>query len=428
MAAVIHHPQPWSPPTEGHKRGHSASAISFRVSDLEKQQEQQSSVAADVPPSPTSAGHSINLKPYWRKLSLSQRDNSNVVDLSRSYAENQSIAGLAFFDESRSASDLAFSPSGAARSLHKRSTSNNSNFSISSGQQRPTAPYAYPMRHTPRPYTPPIARSYTANSSGNSDASDEADDIMSDEDFRSRQRAFDPSRRSGSIGSLPIVNPQPYQSYSNSSLTRLNNVSNSSLPTSRSRGDTMRSVDTVPSSRTSMERAIGFFNRSTSAGGKAGVDEPVDAASRAATIQAARMAYAEREEAKERKAEKEHLKQQGKAERKKRMKEERTRRKSESGAPTGTGASAGAGGVTTAITGTDEKLGFVGRAYDDYEPSHTRSLPYHVPTVQAAIDTRPNAPPKPVASSSVKSRWLGFVAWFRTRLLRMKRKLKESEK
>jgi hypothetical protein len=403
MAALLQHPhQPWSS-NQPHK-GHSPTAATFRVRDQENP-----TLAAASPPSPTSAGHSINLKPYLRKLSL--RDSSNAVDLSRSYAENQNVPGLAFYDEARSSSDLAF----ATTSRHQRSTSNQSNFSVSSAQQhRPTAPYAYPMRHTPRPYTPPIARSYT----GNSEASGQVDDIMSDDEIRIHHRPFDLSRRSGSIGSLPTA-PHPYHSYSNSSLTRLNNVSQTSLPTSRSRGDTMRSIDTVPSSRTSLEKTLGFFRTGTSLTNKH--DDYIDqAAAQAANIQAARVAFAERKQAKERKAEKEYLKTQDRAERRQRQKEERTRRKSETSLTAST---------TAGAPVVDEKLGFIGRAYDDYEPAHSRSLPVKTTTAVAATpETRPHLTSKKSTTSSVKSTWLGFLAWFRTRLLRMKRKLNKNNR
>jgi hypothetical protein len=226
---------------------------------------------------------------------------------------------------------------------------------------------------------------------------------MAEEDFGYRPRADYTKRRSGSIGSLPVAPQHIVQLHSSSSLTMLNtsNYSESSLPslpTSRSRGDTLRSIDTVgTSSRTSMEKGVSFIR------GSSHKDEPLDAAARAAQINAARIAFAEREEAKERKA----MRQLEKVNRKRQLKEERSRRKSESNSTNG--------------SASDEKVDFVGVAYTDYTPAHTRTLPQHVPTTAGTIpklERRGTA-----ASKSMKSRWLNFLAWFRTRLLRMNKKM-----
>jgi hypothetical protein len=168
----------------------------------------------------------------------------------------------------------------------------------------------------------------------------------------------------------------------------------------------MRSIDTIQtSSRTSMDKAMSFIR------GGPGKDE-IDPSVRAAHIAAARQAYAEKEEAKERKAEKEYLKQQDRANRKRQQKDEQLRRKSE--------------GSTGRPHLHNEKSELVGKAYTDYSPAHTRTLPKHVPTTTATTATgvRPGQSKPSVANSSMKSRWLAFMAWFRTRLLRMGRKMR----
>ncbi|KAF2664022.1 hypothetical protein BT63DRAFT_98938 [Microthyrium microscopicum] len=397
MAAVLPPNTNWPPHSHPslHRRtqSHSSSVVSFQEK-VDQHDTEQLPVLS----------HSIKIKPYLRKLSL-RDNNSNNLDLSRPTAENESLAGLGYYDESRSGSELAFTPivTTASRSRHQRSASNTSTFSTSSSQ-RPSVPT--PFKHTPRPYTPPIAatRSYTASSLLSSSDSVEAEDIMADEDFRFRQRAFEhTTRRSGSIGSLPAV-PQTIHMHSSSSLTRLNgsNISQSSLPsvpTSRSRGDTMRSVD---SSRGSMDKAMHIFR-----GGK---DEPLDPATRAANIMAARIAYAEREEAKERKAEKEYLRQQN-------------RRRNHERPPRGRSESA-----TTGSSSQNEKMQFVGKSYDEYTPAHSRTLPKHVPTTTTSAATnvqniRSGRSAQPGKSKTLKSRWLGFMAWLKTRLLRLGKKM-----
>jgi len=394
MASVINPSFAWTPYTQSPlTKPHETSspATSIREKQIDDDLDQ-------LPSSPTQS----KFKPYLRKLSF--RDQ-NLIDLSRPSAENHSLTGIGFYDEPRSPTDIVFAQA-AAKSRHQRTTSNNSNFSIGSAlppHQRPRAPYTIPFQHTPRPYTPPISRSYTASSLLGSDGSGEAEDIMAEEDFGYRPRADYTKRRSGSIGSLPVAPQHIVQLHSSSSLTMLNtsNYSESSLPslpTSRSRGDTLRSIDTVgTSSRTSMEKGVSFIR------GSSHKDEPLDAAARAAQINAARIAFAEREEAKERKA----MRQLEKVNRKRQLKEERSRRKSESNSTNG--------------SASDEKVDFVGVAYTDYTPAHTRTLPQHVPTTAGTIpklERRGTA-----ASKSMKSRWLNFLAWFRTRLLRMNKKM-----
>jgi hypothetical protein len=428
MAATVQLPSGLAPHGKIHKRGHSASSIStpslpFHAveSDRPRKDSLRVTYADDGSDStPSTGGHSLKIKPYLRKLSLKDSAN-NAIDLSRPTAENEKIAGLGIHDyaaPSKSAADVSFNTiAGSGRSRHTRTTSGNSQFSTASGHQRPTAPYAHPMRQTPRPYTPPITRSYTASSLLGSDISDEAIDIMVEDDLRNRQHSFAPSRRSGSIGSLPTRPQAPYIP-SSSSLTRLNasNPSQSSLPslpTSRSRGDTLHSIDTAtPSSRTSTDKAISFI--------RSGREEPVDAASRAATIMAARIAYQEREEAKSRKAEKEVLKLQEKENRKRQQKEERQRQKSEEKQRRlSEGDDRRSRGR---LNSSNEKMEFVGKPYDDYTPANIRSLPAHVPTAKPNGYATANQS-RPSFSKSMKSTWLGFLAWFRTRLLRLRKKL-----
>jgi hypothetical protein len=152
-----------------------------------------------------------------------------------------------------------------------------------------------------------------------------------------------------------------------------------------------------------MDKAMHIF--------RAGKEEPIDPATRAANIIAARIAYAEREEAKERKAEKDYLKQQDRQNRRR----QQTRGRSES--------------ATTGSSGHNEKIQFVGKSYDEYTPAHSRTLPKHVPTTTTAATTtvsnmRSDRTTRSSNSKTLKSRWLGFLAWFRTRLLRIGKKLR----
>ena len=342
------------------------------------------------------------IKPYLRKLSSK---DDNRIDLGRTTEENERIAGLGIgefpsLSGPKSASDVSFNPVNG-RGRHGRATSNGSQFSVSS-LQKPSAPYAHPMRQTPRPYTPPTAKSY-ANSVMTADAVDEPTDLITVEDIRPRFYS-ESHHRTDSIGSLP-AHARPLYTHSSTSFTRLN-ASQSSIPASlptggRSRGATIQSLDTMnsPSSgRPSFDKAVSFLHKGKSH------DEYESEASRLASIRALRAAYNEKEEAKEAKYEREAAKQANKQAKK----DERKRRKSDT--------SASAYRVPSHST-TNEKAEVVGKAYDDYSATHASSLP----KITSEKTTRPRGSTNTSSGSGnrgAKSSWVRFIAWLKTRFLR----------
>lgn len=399
-----------------HRRGHSTSSVassplpstaegfSTKPSDIRALTYSDETLDERARGSPALGqnGSPLKIKPYIRKLTS---EKANKIDLSRTAAENERLAGLGIHEYSpaaHSASDVTFAPVNG-RSRHNRTTSNNSQFSTNSGVlQRPTAPYAHPMRQTPRPYTPPIAKSYTTSVLGGSEGSDEAMDIMSDDEYHYRQRMFDHIKRSESVGSFP-AHPPPLHIHTSSSLTRLNNQSQSSLQGTRSRGDTLRSMESLgtPSSRTSMDKTVNFL--------RPGKHED-DPASRAASIRAARIAYNEKEEAKALRAEKEAMRQLERDSKK----QNNSRRKSD----------ATDKDARLRSNSSNEKQEFVTKAYNDFNPAHSRSLPALVSTANSGGRTRAYTKSSTQSSRrSAKSSWQGFLAWFRTRLLRLGKKL-----
>lgn len=341
------------------------------------------------------------IKPYLRKY-VSKDDNR--IDLSRTTEENEKIAGLGIGEiplrpTSKSASDVTFSRLDG-RTRHGRAASNGSQFSVSS-LQKPTAPYAHPMRQTPRPYTPPIARSY-ANSVMTADANDEPTDLITIDDLRPRIYS-ESHHHTESVGSLPLHPPLLNTYHSSNSFTRLNASQSSifsSLPTGgRSRGDTLRSIDTLNSpsgsGRPSLDKAVSFLHKGRSH------DENESEASRAASIRALRAAYNEKEEAKE-------AKYAAQANRRV-QKEERIRRKSD----TASTIPRVKGGNGT----QDEKAKVMGKAYDDYSATHASSLPN-----VTSEKRRPRGNTNTSSSSGnkgPKSNWVRFVAWLKTRFLRL---------
>jgi hypothetical protein len=344
-----------------------------------------------------SKGAPIKIRPYLRKLS--SRDD-NKIDLSRTTEENERIAGLGIgTDHARSVNDVSFERVNG-RSRHGRTTSNGSQFSVSS-LQRPTVPYGHPMRQTPRPYTPPIAKSYATSMFSDPIIDESTDVIMVDEH---RPRFYSESHhRTDSVGSLPM-HPPPLHIHTNNSFTRLN-ASQSSIPSSlptggRSRGDTLRSMETIgsPSSgRTSIDKAVSFLHRGKS------MDELDAAQSRAASIRALRAAYNEKELAKEEKYEKEALKQ---AKKQAKKQDRHIRRKSDATSVR-----------ARSESNSHEKQDFVGKAYDEYNATHASSLP----KVLSEKD-RPRGATNTLRGSSNKgarSAWVRFLAWLRTRFLRI---------
>lgn len=376
------------------------------------------------------------IRPYLRKLSSK---DDNRIDLSRTTEENEKmgIAGLGIgsfgvgmgigSDSAsalpRSASEVSFNPVGG-RTRHGRATSTGSQFSVSSlGLQKPTAPYAHPMRQTPRPYTPPIAKSY-ANSlmSADNNASDEPTDLITVDDIRPRfysesQTQSQSHHRTESVGSLP-THPPTLHMHSSSSFTRLN-ASQSSIPSAlptggRSRGATLQSIDTLnspgaSSGRPSFDKAVSFLQLNK---GRSHGSEEETEASRAASIRALRAQYNEKEQAKEARYEREEMKRA--------QREEKKRRKSDVAATETEKAMARR--VRSNET-TNEKAEFVGKAYDDYTPAHPGSLPRITGHTEKDRERgRPRADTKNSGGSgsrSPKSTWVRFLAWLRTRFLRI---------
>ncbi|KAF2853545.1 hypothetical protein T440DRAFT_310097 [Plenodomus tracheiphilus IPT5] len=360
-----------------------------------------------------SATPTQKIKPFLRQK-LSHKESSGL-DLSRPAAEND-LAGLGISEYdgySRSITDVTFT-SVNGRNRHNRSTSNTSQFSTSSGLTRPTP--LPPIRQTPQLFTPPISRSSPPSVLG---SEYENGDIMSDDEHRLKQNAFDPSRRSGSISSS--TQGAPLRIHTNNSSTRLaGSYSQSSVSLTspvgiaRTRGDTLKSIDTTtsPSSRTSFDQTYKFI--------RGGRDSPVDAASRAASIRAARQKFEEEQRAKERKYEKEAHKQLERDHRKQLKREDLQRRQSE------THDRADYMRTRTSSDPENEKAprpsvsgrpSVGGRQYSDHREAHSNSLPKYVKTIDPEKQT--GLVPEVTRSRAAKGRWLRFVTWFKTRLLRM---------
>ncbi|KAH7391076.1 hypothetical protein DE146DRAFT_155036 [Phaeosphaeria sp. MPI-PUGE-AT-0046c] len=408
-----------------HKRAHSASSMTsplspprnsgtftFNRSETPKTTFEEPWTEPQRPMPTATTSHQSKIKPYLRKLSA--KETSNGLDLSRPAAENEGLAGLGIADYggySRSISDVTFTPVNG-RHRHTRSTSNTSQFSTSSGgMQRPTPLPS--IRQTPHSFVSPISPADPPSVLG---SEQEAGDIMSEDEFRVRQNAYDPGRRSGSLSSVPGTSLRIHTNNSSTRLAASYSQSSVSLTSpvapARSRGDTLKSIDTAtsPSSRTSFDHATRFI--------RGGRDSPVDAASRAASIRAAREKFEADQRAKEAKYEKEAHKQAEREYRKQQKKEEHQSRKSEAHDRAEYNRSRS---VSDAQNEKAPRPSVGGRQYSDHRQAHSNSLPKYVTTVDP--EKQNGAVPQVTKSRAVKGRWLRFITWFKTRLLRMSRKV-----
>ncbi|KAI9665376.1 MAG: hypothetical protein M1831_001814 [Alyxoria varia] len=231
------------------------------------------------------------LKQNLRKFSQNKDDNSTSLDLSRTAAENQERSGLAI--NSPSSGSPLVSETGvfhnAPLRAHGRTHSGTSFQSNISGSFKPTTPFTLQMKPSPRPYTPPTEFATATRSSS----------ALSD-NFDHPSGGVRPSESTDWVGARPTEVSKPTL-WLNTDDRRLADSPQPSMSQSfypRSRRDTNRSVETTTSSRPSVDRSMGFVR---------GVYHPssknspvVDDSSRQASIQAARQAFTEREEAKAR--------------------------------------------------------------------------------------------------------------------------------
>ena len=433
---------------------------------------------ADTPSSVSSVAPS-RIKPYLRKLSSkdgssgglhlptnrSKSSGGNMaIDLSRPAAENKSLASLGITDygvEAQSVQETSNSALGR-QARHGRSASNTSS-QLSAGSavataadlslHRPAAPYVHPMRQTPRPYTPPI-------SSAIQDSVRESDSISinhmsSCSDLQSggyvRKLSEADRQISGSVSSTPtagMTSSTPFSQppraatvasasastpllqtstklHSSTTASTLNHSSTSFIgsgtPKTRSRGNTLLSIDTVtasgtattPSSRTSLDRALtlirGRDRDDCGVATGATANLPVNPAEkRAAHIRAARQEYRAKEEAKARKAEKTLLKKEEKH-LKRRLKKEEAEQRSRLWSDTNSLQL----GSEKAVTGSFG--GYAGADLGLESTSRARGRNGGTATDAGLLSSS--------SRSGVRSHWLAFITWLRTRFLKIGRKL-----
>lgn len=260
----------------------------------------------------------VKIRPLLRKLS-SQENTS--IDLSRSAAENEGLGIYEASDISREATH----DHPSTRFYHNRTTSANSHVSIAttSSVHRPTQ-YAQPMRQTPRPYTPPSARSFH-DSLHESEPYNATDRVTLSEGYQPSPRYRQPSPHGIPLSYAPlpamqrIPPPIHIRTGSSSHLTSSSQTNLPGTPSSlRLQTDNLFTPDSMPiTARSSLESAFRLRSRTNTA------TDPV------AKVQELRADFREKEKAKDlryRQAEQKALDKEVKRQEKR---DESERRKSE---------------------------------------------------------------------------------------------------
>ncbi|KAJ5698243.1 hypothetical protein N7462_000248 [Penicillium macrosclerotiorum] len=319
-----------------------------------------------------------HIKPMLRKMSREDAPSASI-DLSRSSTEQE---GLGIYlnmdrDRRRSESLTGMTYRRTASGLHHRSTSGTSQFSTATGSSggKPGSQYVHPMRPTPRAYTPPLSQSYQTSSNDS--------DGLEDDELETRTKILHASETHRSVRASSGPVPRLSLQIEDDSFTRLSGISQSSVtgrPSfgySRDNGSTLDAAS--PTSRASLDFVFRSRTRTST-----------DPVSRAATIQAARQAFEEKEAAKTRRFEKQQIKAE---ERQTRRRVKRNMSESRE---------------SPATHSSDE----ISEKPENFKASQPADPKGH--------EQHPSASWK----SQSKSTWVLFMTWLRTRVFKFRRKLR----
>jgi len=154
-----------------------------------------------------------------------------------------------------------------------------------------------------------------------------------------------------------------------------------------------------------MDKAASFF--------KASRDEPMNPAERAAAILKARAEFSEKQAESERRVERDRQKRLDREHQKKSQDEDRQKRKSESDQRR-----------QRTRTISNEKVPEItgAREYANYNQTHARALPARVEPASPQRNVNPRSKGDD-SNKSLKKQWLAFIAWLRTRFLRLGKRM-----
>ncbi|PLB49555.1 hypothetical protein P170DRAFT_324926, partial [Aspergillus steynii IBT 23096] len=262
--------------------------------------------------------------------------------------------------------------------LHHRSTSGTSELSTAScsSMSKPSSQYVHPMRQAPRTYTMPLNQSSQMSTTESNDAAT-GDHVEEELEAQWGSESLHQSMR-GSSGQTPRLSLQtqedPFIKLHGTSQTNL--TGRPSLGYSRDTGSILDAAS--PISRSSLD--FSFRSRTRTS---------MDPISRAATVQAARQAFEEKEAAKARKLEEQQLRAEA---RQMRRKEKQPWRVS-------------------------------------LRQDECREQPWQKEPSEVHGDSAPSRPgsqqgPAPATwKPQPKNRWMHFLTWLRTRLFKIRRRI-----
>ncbi len=365
-----------------------------------------SAVTDPLKSSKSTSRSKVKIKPLLRKLSA---HDSTTVDLSRSTAEHEGLGIYTSSEYSGARPSADYPTSGLGR--HQRTTSANSDRStITLGNQRYGTNYVHPMRQTPRPYTPPIANSY--KNSLDSEVSAAVPAITSSERSHFDSPLRKPSPTPTPYAPLPSSRriPPPLHIRTHSS-SRITNSSQTNLPGTpsslRLQSDHISTADAMsPDARSSLESAFRKRSRANTTN---------DPAAQAATVQALRQKFNEKEAAKDLRYQQAEAKAMEKEARRKERRDESQRRKSE-----------GKERKRARSNAASEKssvMNFGGQQYPVTTAPTTEEIPQ---PKQPTQQHRRRGETAGLAGKAVQSQWMLFWFKFKTMWLKLKRKMGSS--
>lgn len=327
----------------------------------------------------------VQIKPL---LKIVSRDGSpsTSIDLSRSSFEQEGLGIYTSHERDNVQSDL-YNNFPARRKLsdfHRRSTSGTSQPSTTSSSSigKPGSQYVHPMRRAPRAYTPPLVPVSCQNSYFENDGSQKRGLAEGDILARASSETNDQYELASSVSKPRLSLHLPDSSFAPSpgaGTPPANVTGRASFGYSRDNGSILDT--TSPTSRSSLDFVFRSKTRTS-----------MDPVSRAATVQAARQAFEEKEAAKNRKLEEQRVKAE----------ERQTKRKEKQG-------------YRTSIADGDIRE-------KDWEANSPNRSPRDGP-YRSHSATQPH-PDSENWKSQSKSSWMLFLTWLRTRIFKFRRRVR----
>ncbi|KAL5339261.1 hypothetical protein BJX70DRAFT_364228 [Aspergillus crustosus] len=353
-----------------------------RPSDLESSSANMSSAKNDSP----SKKHisKVQIKPLLRRVSRDVSPTTSV-DLSRSSFEQDGLGIYTGYERDSVQNDL-YTNFPARRKLfdfHRRSTSGTSQLSTasSSSVSKPGSQYVHPMRLAPRAYTPPLAPHSCRNSyfeCVTSQKGEAAEGYI----LNASNPEISGQYVRASSGPKPrlSLHIQDNLSMPLPDVSQTNVTGRASFGYSRDNSSTLDTAS--PTSRSSLDFVFRSRTRTS-----------MDPVCRAATIQAARQAFDEKEAAKTRKFEQQQMK----------VEERQTKRQNKQG-----------NRASSSQRDTMEK------GWKQDPPEHDSS---HTAPQRSRSMTRPPQDSNNWKSQS-RSTWMLSLTWLRTRVFKFRRKVR----